>query len=62
MDDDLETWKHWVSSVPLEQLLAFRDCDYLWLRSVNTEHWNARISVVEDEIRRRGFDVRPSAV
>ena len=58
--DDLEAWKYRVSKVPDEELLAFRDADYLGLRSVRSnaasDFWNARISVVEDEIRRRGLN------
>ena len=53
--DDLEIWNARIQSASYEELLAFRDCDYLGLGSVVSEKWTFVIRAVEDEIQRRGL-------
>ncbi|QNI33077.1 hypothetical protein H7849_03615 [Alloacidobacterium dinghuense] len=52
---DSFVWREKVTTAPDEELLAFREADYLGLRDVECEHW--RVPIVDDEIRRRRLNV-----
>jgi hypothetical protein len=54
--DEVEGWKERIRRAPDEELVAFREADFLGLVSLASERWAVVIQAAEDELRRRGLN------